>query len=337
MTDRTAAQSKPTSPWILRIPGIALSLLVAVAAFYLGKAAPLVGGPVFGILLGLVLGSIRRPSSRFVPGIQFSSKQLLQLAIVIMGFTLPLHQVWATGSESLVVMLSTLAVCLVGAFLIGKALGVSDSLTMLVGSGTGICGASAIAAVSSVIDAEQEDVAYSISTVFFFNVVAVVIFPALGHLLGFSQKAFGLWAGTAINDTSSVVAAAYSYGKAAGDYATVVKLSRATMIIPISLGFAAWRSLRSGAQSKVNWMKLIPWFIVWFLAASVARSLVPALALPWVPDLAKFLIIVALSAVGLGSDIRAIAKTGWRPLALGAMLWVLVACTSIVVQRITGT
>jgi len=335
----SANAAKPSTPSLpARLPGVLLSLSVAAAAYLLGTLLPLVGGPVFGILLGLAIGSYRPLSVTFKPGLQFSSKQLLQTAIVLMGFGLSLGQVVKTGSESLAVMLSTLAVCLIAAVLLGRLLGVSANLTALVGAGTGICGASAIAAVAPIVQAEEREVAYAISTVFAFNIVAVVLFPFLGHLMDFSQHAFGIWAGTAINDTSSVVAAAFSYGKEAGDYATVVKLARATMIIPIVLGLAAYRSWRTRATSRVKLSKLVPWFIVWFLGAALLRSmgLVPAVGAQWLPLAGRLLIIVALSAVGLSADIRSIARTGWRPLALGAMLWTVVAATSVVVQQLMG-
>jgi uncharacterized integral membrane protein (TIGR00698 family) len=326
------------SPTWLKVPGVLLSFGVAIIAYFLGRSVPLVGGPVFGILLGLAITTVRRPGPGFKPGVQFSGKLLLQAAIVLMGFGLSLSQVVQTGSESLVVMLSTLATALVGAFVLGKLLGVSSNLTALVGAGTGICGASAIAAVAPVVQAEEREVAYAISTVFAFNIVAVFLFPFLGHVLGFSQKAFGLWAGTAINDTSSVVAAAYSFGPEAGAYATVVKLARASMIVPISLGIAAWRSYRSGISSAVKWTKIVPWFVLYFLLAALIRSsgLLPALAVKWLPEAGKFLIIVALSAVGLNADLKSIARTGWRPLALGALLWVVVAATSVIMQRLVG-
>lgn len=332
----SSAAKSPDTP--SRLPGFALSLGLAVIAYYLGKLVPIIGGPVFGILLGLAISSFYALPKVLKPGLQFSSKQVLQGAIILMGFGMSLSQVLQTGSESLAVMLSTLAVCLVGAWLLGRALGVSSNLTVLVGAGTGICGASAIAAVAPVVKAEEREVAYAISTVFAFNVVAVVLFPALGHLLGFSQKAFGLWAGTAINDTSSVVAASFAYGADAGAYATIVKMARASMIIPITLGLAAFKTFTSEVKTQVKWTKLVPWFIVYFLVASMIRSagLVPALGVKWLPEAGKFLIIVALAAVGLGSDIKSIARTGWRPLALGALLWVLVATTSVVVQRIVG-
>lgn len=322
-----------------RLPGLGLSLGVAVVADVLGLQLPIVGGPVFAILLGLVLSLFWKAPPACIPGLQFASKYLLQTAIVLLGFGMSFGQVFVTGRESLAVMLSTLAVCLLGAWLLGGAMGVETNLTALIGAGTGICGASAIAAVAPVVRAEEREVAYSISTVFAFNIVAVLLFPGLGHLLGFSQEAFGLWAGTAINDTSSVVAAAYAYGADAGAYATVVKLARSIMIIPIVLGLTAIRSLKANqGNATVTWTKLVPWFILWFLLASVVVStgLLPAPLPRWLPQAGKFLIVVALAAVGLSADVKAIARTGWRPLALGAILWVMVAVTSVLVQRLLG-
>lgn len=328
-----------TSQLPSRLPGLGLSLGVAAIAYLLGLQFPLVGGPVFAILIGLVVSSSGKPAAALKPGLQFASKQLLQVAIVLLGFGMSLRQVFVTGQESLAVMLSTLLVCLLAAWLLGRVLRVEPNLIALVGAGTAICGASAIAAVAPVVRAEEREVAYAISTIFAFNIAAVLIFPALGHMLGFSQQAFGLWAGTAVNDTSSVVATAYAFGADAGAYATVVKLARSIMIIPIVVGLSALLSLRAAQERRrVKWTRLVPWFIVWFLAAALAVSagLVPAVLTQWLPLLGRFLIIVALGAVGLNADMGAIAQTGWRPLALGAILWVLVAATSVAVQLLAG-
>jgi uncharacterized integral membrane protein (TIGR00698 family) len=274
-----------------------------------------------------------------------------------MGFGLSFAQVWRTGAESFVVMIGTLVVCLTAAFLIGPRLGISRNLTALIGAGTAICGASAIAAVAPVVEAEEGDLAYGISTIFLYNLAAVLLFPALGHLMGLTMHSFGLWAGTAINDTSSVVAAAFAYGKEAGDYATVVKLSRALMIVPVSLLFAWLQQRRAaalnsgrpaesvaaaqqGAQPSL-WSritKVVPGFILGFVAASllVSTGIVPALLTTWLPKVAKFLIVVALAAVGLSADLKGLRKTGPKPLLLGGILWVLVATLSLLLQHLTG-
>jgi len=209
------------------------------------------------------------PAARGV--LAFASQTVLKCAVVLLGATFGLAQVAHIGRTSLPLMLGTLVVALVAAWLVGRALGVGGNLQTLVGVGTAICGASAIGAVSGVIGAAESEIAYAISTIFVFNVVAVVLYPALGHLLSLSQHGFGLWAGTAINDTSSVVAAAYTYGHTAGNVAVVTKLARTTMIIPIVLGLAAMHARRPGSAQRPLW-RLVPAFLIWFLLASALNT-----------------------------------------------------------------
>ena len=317
--------------------GFLLALAVAVVAAVCGHFAPIVGAPVFAILLGAAIATIRTPGPALRPGITFASKQLLQWSIVLLGFHLSVMQIVQGGLQSLPVMLGTLAIVLVLAYFVGKLLGLDRDIRRLVGVGTAICGGSAIAAVSSVIEADQADVAYSLGVVFLFNVVAVLIFPAIGHLMALSQHAFGLWAGTAINDTSSVVAAAFSYGHDAGNDAVIVKLTRTTLIVPIVV-FYGWRKIqeaRAGAQG-INWRAIIPWFILYFLLAAAINSfgLIPAVAQGPLQQLALFSITVALAGVGLGTDINKIRAAGVRPLVLGAILWAAIALSSLGLARL---
>jgi uncharacterized integral membrane protein (TIGR00698 family) len=211
--------------------------------------------------------------------------------------------------------------------------------------GTAICGGSAIAAVTPIIRPEDHDTAFAISTIFLFNLVAVLLFPLLGHLMHLSDLGFGLWAGTAINDTSSVVAAGYSYSKTAGDFATIVKLTRATLIIPVCLVLAfvvAAREKRNaakdGSASNFSLAKIFPWFILWFLVASGIRTagLIPLTIQPSIHFAAEFLIIVALTAIGLSSNLRRMAASGIKPILLGLGVWVAVAVSSLLVQQVIG-
>lgn len=327
-----------------RLPGLALTLTIAVPAWLLGREYPLVGGPVFGIVLGLLVRQLLMPGVRFAPGIVFGSKQVLKWSVIVLGFGLSLGEVLRVGSESFAVTLVTLLVAFVSAWLLGRLLRVEGRLTLLIGVGTAICGGSAIAAATPIVRASEHETAFSISTIFLFNVIAVLIFPALGHWLQLSDHGFGLWAGTAINDTSSVVAAGYIYSREAGDYATVVKLVRATMIIPVSLILAILvarrdRNANQGtAMGKAGLRHIIPWFILGFLAASLVRSsgLIPTGALPWLHDLAVALIVFALTAVGLSADLRKILATGPRPILLGFGVWIAVAVSSLGVQQIIG-
>ncbi|MEH0111322.1 putative sulfate exporter family transporter [Tersicoccus sp. MR15.9] len=323
------------------LPGVTLAVAIAVVASVIGAFAPIVGGPVAGIVLGVVFGSIRRPGPVLQPGVRFASRFVLQLSVVLLGAQLSLAQVARVGVESLPVMLGTLVICLVAAWLIGRALGIVGNLRTLIGVGTGICGASAIAAVTPVIGAVGVEVAYAVSTIFLFNVAAVIVFPLIGHALGMSQEAFGLFAGTAVNDTSSVVAAASTYGALAANHAVVVKLVRTLMIIPVCLGLAWVVGRRATADApgrRVRVVRLVPWFLVGFVVVAAVNSLglIPGGAHPALQAAAVFLITVALSAIGLSTDVAAFRVAGPRPLLLGGSLWVIVSAASLGLQAVTG-
>ncbi len=317
--------------------GFLLALAVAIVATLLGRVAPIVGAPVFAIVIGAIIATVRMPGPALRPGITFASKQLLQWSIVLLGTHLSLSEIVQGGTQSLPVMLGTLVIVLALAYVVGRALGLDRDIRRLIGIGTAICGGSAIAAVASVIEADQADIAYALGVVFLFNVVAVVIFPAIGHVMQLSQHAFGLWAGTAINDTSSVVAAAFAYGRDAGNDAVIVKLTRTTLIIPIVL-YYGWRRIEHarGNPEPIDWRAIIPWFIVWFLVAAALNSfgLIPAVAQGPLQELALFSITVALAGVGRGTDIQRIRAAGVRPLVLGAILWAAIAVSSLAIGRL---
>ncbi|MEO6884685.1 MAG: YeiH family protein [Jatrophihabitantaceae bacterium] len=326
-------------------PGLAVAILLACVATAVGRLAPLLGAPVAGIVLGVLLSSSVGRHERLAAGIKFASKFVLQLAVVVLGSQLSLGQVAKVGGGSLPVMLGTLTVCLALAYWLGRRLGIATDLRTLIGVGTGICGASAIAAVSPVIKARSNDVAYAISTIFLFNVAAVLLFPPLGHALGLSQHEFGLFAGTAVNDTSSVVAAATTYGTDAGNYAVVVKLTRTLMIIPICLGLAALvrrrgDQIEAGSRPSVaaRVLHLIPWFLIGFLLVAALNTVrvIPVSSHHALAQVSLFLITTALAGIGLSTDFAGLRRAGARPLALGAILWVAVATSSLLLQWAFG-
>ncbi len=320
-----------------KLPGLALCVAIAGVAYFLGRVFPIVGGPIFGVVLGMLVALMRKPSARLDAGIKFSSTQILQYSIVALGTNLSLREILGSGLRSLPVMLGTLLITLTAAYFIGKWLGIGPDLRALLGVGTAICGGSAIAALSSVIMAGEADIAYAISTVFLFNIIAVLLFPALGHVLALSQHGFGLWAGTAINDTSSVVAAAFIYGRAAGNEAVIVKLTRTTLIIPIVL-YYAWQTIKHArrAEKRVDWNAIFPWFILWFVIAALLNSfgLIRASWHPALTAIALFLIVVALTGVGLSADFAQMRKAGIKPLLLGLILWVLIALSSLAIASL---
>jgi uncharacterized integral membrane protein (TIGR00698 family) len=331
----------------VRAPGLLAALGVAAVATVLGAEIPVVGGPVLAIVLGVLLAALLRPGDRWRPGLSFAARPVLQASIVVLGATLSLRQVADVGWSSLPVMLGTLGVALVGAWALGRAFGTDRDTTILVGVGTAICGASAIAAVQSTLRARESVVAYAIGTIFVCNIAAVLVFPPLGHLLGLDPHAFGVWAGTAINDTSSVVAAAYSYGGDAGPYAVVVKLTRSLMIVPIVVAIGWWlarRGDRAVGQHRTgrrgrSWSSLLPLFLVGFVAASTLTTIgaIPASWHPTLTSVGAFLITTALAGIGLSLRLGDLRRAGFRPLALGVCLWILVAASSLGAQALTGS
>ena len=309
------------------VGALAAAAAITCVALPIGHAVPLLGAPIVALILGMALpaGSLRTALGR-------TSRVSLQAGIVLLGATISLHDVAGVGGASIPVMLASLTSALVGAALLGRFLGVPERLRVLVGVGTAICGASAIAAVSGAVRPKEAELRYAISTIFLFNLVAVLTFPALGHLMGMSQSAFGLWAGTAVNDASSAVAAGLAYGDAAAAHAVIVKLTRTLMIVPISLALAFIAMRRDTGESPLRTARrAFPWFILFFIAASAARTvgLVGAGATPTITHAGLILTTVAMAAVGLSSDLREMRAAGPRPLLLGALVWFTVASVSL--------
>jgi uncharacterized integral membrane protein (TIGR00698 family) len=338
------------------LPGVAAAAVIAAVATLLGRMLPVVGAPVIAILIGIAVSTAVPASDRLRPGLAFTGKRVLQGSIVILGLGLSLGQVLSTGLSSLPVLLGTLVIALAVAWVVGRALGLRSSVRTLIGVGTAICGASAIAAVDAVIGAAGADVSYAVATIFTFNVVAVLLYPTLGHLLGLSQHAFGLWAGTAINDTSSVVAASTIYGHAAATYGVVVKLTRTLAIIPICLGLAVWRGMsarrgevaeqvtvgeggRPGPRPGFQLRQVVPLFILGFVAAVAVNTvgLVPGHWHAALSELATWMITAALAAIGLSTRLDSIRRAGLRPILLGGVLWATVGVTSLTLQGLTGS
>lgn len=317
--------------------GIFFALIIAIPAHFLGKAFPIIGGPVFGILLGMLIASFKRPSF-LESGIKFTGKKILQYSIILLGFEMNLHNVLNVGFQSLSVMIFTLATAFISALIFGKLLKLDSNTTLLIGGGTAICGGSAIAAIAPVIGAKDKEVAFSISTIFLFNILAVFIFPALGHLMNLSDTGFGMWAGTAINDTSSVVAAGYSYSLAAGDYATIVKLTRALMIVPICIILAMITAKKNAQAGEFSIAKIFPMFILWFVVASIVNTInvLPIELSKFLGNTGKFCIVLAMTAIGLNTNIKQLISNGIRPIILGLICWFAVAIVSLIVQYSIG-
>lgn len=333
------------------LKGLLLCLVIAIPSWFLGKAFPIIGGPVFSILAGMILTLFLKDKTAFQPGITFVSKKVLQYAVILLGFGLNLSVILETGMQSLPIILSTIATSLIIAYALHKLLRIPGKVSTLVGVGSSICGGSAIAATAPVIDADDEEVAQAISVIFFFNVLAALLFPVLGTMLGFtstSGEAFGIFAGTAVNDTSSVTAAASTWdamhglGSATLDKAVTVKLTRTLAIIPITLVLAFLRTREENASGqKVSLKRIFPFFILYFILASILTTVAvsfgaPAAVFTPLKTLSKFFIIMAMSAIGLNTNIIKLVKSGGKPILMGLCCWIGITCVSLLLQSILG-
>lgn len=319
-----------------KVSGIILALIIAIPAWLLGNAFPIIGSPVLGILFGMVLAFWKRPSC-FNEGITYTAKKLLQYSIILMGFGMNLFNVFKVGKQTLLLMTFTLTAAFITAYIVGKLLKINGKTATLIGVGSSICGGSAIAATAPVINANEQEVAHSISTIFLFNAISAFLFPFVGHLFGMSNQCFGLWAGTAVNDTSAVVAAGYSYSNAAGNLAVIVKLTRTLAIVPITLVLAIYTSKKEAKNKEGSYSlsKIFPWFVLGFVAASVISTFIPlpAVLTTFLSQAGKFIIVMAMVSVGLNTNIIKLIKNGLSPILLGFTCWIVLALTSLGVQH----
>lgn len=328
------------------IPGFGAACILAFIARYIESILPIhiIGASVIALLLGMLINNFYKPAY-LSAGLKFTSKKVLKLAIILLGASLSVNVILSVGKMSLMVMVFTLLTCFGGGYFVGKALGLNWKLSNLISAGTGICGGSAIAAIAPVIDAEDKDIAYAMSATFLFDMAMIILFPIMGRWMGLSDMAYGLWAGTAVNDTSSVVAAGYAFSESAGDFATMVKLTRTLSIIPtvlvftfINLRIKRKQSIDTNAGKKVNVMKLFPWFIVGFIGLAIINSLgfIPVNVSACAKDISKFLMVAALAAIGLGTSFKDVRKSGFAPMMHGFIISALVVVVAIGVEWCMG-
>ena len=337
---------------IKTIPGILLAACLAFLACWIESLLPihLIGSAVIAMFIGMFLNQYIKNTKIFASGLKFTSKKILKFAIILLGLSLNITTILHVGKMSLTVMVFTLLTCFGGGYFIGKALGLNWKLSNLISAGTGICGGSAIAAIAPTIDADDNDVAYAMSATFLFDMAMIVLFPIMGRALGMSDQAFGIWAGTAVNDTSSVVATGYAFSEGAGDFATMVKLTRTLAIIPtvITFAFVQLRLKRKEAiansqnnnelKANFNIAKIFPWFILGFLGMSIVASIlsIPTNVVSGTKTISKFLMVCALSAIGLNTSFSNLKKSGIRPMIHGFIISALVVIVALLVEMSMG-
>ncbi|MBV8547770.1 MAG: putative sulfate exporter family transporter [Acidobacteria bacterium] len=300
------------------------ALRVAIFAALLIFCVTPWASPPIALALGLALAlTLGHP---FASRNSKATKLLLQTSVVLLGFGMNLQKVVEAGRTGFVFTIVTIVGTLLLGFLLGRAMNISRTTSHLISSGTAICGGSAIAAVGPVVNATDEEMSVALGTVFILNSIALFIFPMIGHRLGMTQPQFGVWAAIAIHDTSSVVGAAAKYGAEALQIATTVKLTRALWIVPVTLATAFFFKRKS---AKVT----IPWFILWFVVASVLRTYIAAPAEVWstLTMLARIGLTITLFLIGAGLSRKSIAAVGARPLILGLLLWIAISSVSLFV------
>ncbi|RIW33291.1 putative sulfate exporter family transporter [Bacillus salacetis] len=310
--------------------GITLLLLIAGGAKYLGTLFPLVGSILFAIVIGIIINNTMGVHEVFQPGLSLTLKKLLKAAVVMLGVSLSFTDILHIGRQSLLIILVSVILGIAITVWLGKLLNMDRKLALLIGVGTSICGATAISAVKGVIDSDDNETAYAISIIVFFNLIAFFAYPVIGHLLDLSATAFGIWAGTAVHDTSSSIAVGYVYGNDAGQVATTVKLARTLFLLPLILVLPLL--LKTNAQSGSNAAKkAFPWFVLMFLAVSIINSfgIIPSQFEEFLTDIAKFIIIMVMGAVGLQVNLKQFAKLGFKPLIAGLVASLTVSVISL--------
>lgn len=283
---------------------------------------------VAGCVLGLTAGNPYKVQTKPV------AKRLLQASVVLLGFSMDIGKVAQEGRSGLGFSLVSITAIFALGWFLQRMLKIRPITGLLVSAGTAICGGSAIAAVSSVVDAPEEDVTVSVGTVFLLNAVALLIFPVIGHLLGLTQNQFGVWAGIAIHDIASVVGAGTAYGPESLDVATAVKLSRVLYLIPITL-IVAWFYRRSKGGEERNAIQ-IPWFVGLFLLASLLRSFIPTVAEAslGIKHVASAGFALSLFLIGAAISRSTLKSVGVRPLALGSLLWLFISVASLIAVKV---
>ena len=328
-----------TKEYGLFLIGIAICFAVAGISVFLEELIPggLLGASIIALFMGTIINSFFHPAW-LKPALKFTSKKILKLAIILLGASLSIRTIMSVGRMTFFVMIFTFAMCFGGGYFVRKMFGLNWKLGNLISAGTGICGGSAIASIAPVIDADDKDIAFAMSSTFLFDMVMVALYPLMGMALGMSDMAYGIWAGTSVNDTASVVASGYAFSEIAGDFATMVKLTRTIAIIPTVLVFAyvgtrmKQKELQATSNGKkVSIVKVIPWFIGGFLLLAILNSIgcIPVTVSSVIKSTSKFLMVTALAAIGLGTSLTDFKRAGLKPMFYGITIDVLVTLTAL--------
>ncbi len=325
------------------VPGLALAALIATIAYYLGKLTMVVNDVMVAIVLGALTRNLSGIHELFKPGLSFSLKKVLRLAIILLGMQISFQQVVNTGERSLVIILFVVVMAIPLTYVIGKKLGLNSEISTLLGVGSAICGATAVLATAPAIKAKERDVALAVATIFIFNTLALFLYPVIGKLLHLSYLTYGTWTGVAVQDVSSVVATGFALGQKAGEIATVVKLTRTVFIVPVVFLaglFFTWKDRQSGERTgnSINYVKIFPWFVVGFLLMALLNSLgfFTKSLVATVNPFSHFLILMVMAGVGTDLDFKEMKKVGFSFLYAGLVSMLIMSVLSFVFIKAMG-
>ena len=324
------------------LPGLLMASTVAASAYWLRQLPGLAAfSPlILAILIGTAFHNLVGTPATAKPGVAFSMRRLLRFGIILLGFQLTVSQIIEVGQRGFLIIAATLAATFVFTVWMGRVLGVDRKLAQLIAAGTSICGASAVIATNTVTNGDDEDVAYAVACVTIFGSVAMFVYPLLPALLQLDQHAYGLWSGASIHEIAQVVAAAFQYGKTAGEFGTIAKLSRVMLLAPvvIALGWIASRRTAHRKSASASSRPPMPWFVLGFVAVVGLNSLIaiPAADRAQIAAVTSFLLSIALAAMGLETDIRKLTARGIRPAMLGALAFLFIASFSLVLIKLFG-
>ena len=326
------------------VPGLASAAVVAIAARLAVQWLPWgLSEVLFAVWLGLLIGSTNWLPAGSQAGIRFAQQRILRLGIILLGARLSLIDVAAIGLDALGLVVVCMAAVFTFVLLLGRQANLPRRLVVLIGVGTAVCGNSAIIATAPVVKAEEREVSFAVATITLFGTLALFLYPLFGSALHLSDGTFGMWSGVAINDTSQVVAAGTAYSPVARDVATVVKLVRNTLMAPLILLIALWWARTanapvSEAAAREGALRAFPLFVLGFLAMAVLRTagvIEPGVARA-LDEVAKVCILVALSAVGLGTRVGLLRAIGPAPFFLGLGAATLLAALSLLAITMLG-
>jgi uncharacterized integral membrane protein (TIGR00698 family) len=339
-------EAAPAKAWLAPaarlLPGIAMTALIALIAIMLHRLPVLsnFSPMILAILIGTTFHNILGAPAIAKPGIAFSMRRILRLAIILLGLQLTAAQVAAVGFSGVAIIVAGLVCTFAFTVFMGRVLKVDPKLAELIAAGTSICGASAVICTNTVTEAKDEDVVYAVACVTVFGSLAMFLYPLLPGLLHLDAHAFGLWTGASIHEIAQVVAAAFQDGQQAGQFGTVAKLTRVMMLAPmvIALGVLAARKARHAAPAEKRKAPPLPWFVLGFIALVALNSVfpVPASVKPVAVTVTTFLLSMALAAMGLETEIRKLRAKGLRPLLLGACAWLFIGAFTLTLIKLTG-